>query len=143
LLTNDIGDQIAIKSGFSSGYLGEGPTRFSYVLQFLYAYGAKIDECIVDEAIVARLDNSALTVSDLEKINAVKPVRANRWRNYVLERHENALDRRIWAEFPHVIPFAVIDSRTLDLTLSFWANPDDKLLKAYRRLEDAVRERTA
>jgi hypothetical protein len=41
-----------------------------------------------------------------------------------------------------VIPFAIIDSRLLDLARSFWDDPDDKLLKGYRRLEDIIRERT-
>jgi Protein of unknown function (Hypoth_ymh) len=143
LLTNAIGDRIAIKSGFSSGYLGEGPRRFSYALQFLEAHGAKIGECVVDEAVLARLDNSALTISDLEGIDAAKPVRPQRWYNYVLERHrEDLCDGRLWDEFPRVMPFAIIDSRIIDLSLSFWENPDDKLLKGYRRLEDLVRERT-
>lgn len=30
----------------------------------------------------------------------------------------------------------------MDLAISFWEAPDDKLLKGYRRLEDLVRERT-
>jgi Protein of unknown function (Hypoth_ymh) len=50
--------------------------------------------------------------------------------------------KTIWLEFPPVIPFAIIDPRIIDLALSFWENPDDKLLKGYRRLEDAIRKRT-
>jgi hypothetical protein len=143
LLTNDIGDSIAIKSGFSSGYGGEGPRRFSYSLQFLVAHGAEIDECEVDETVIDRLDQSALTTSDIETICAAKPIRPSRWHDYVFDKHyEGARDGTLWREFRAVIPFAIIDSRVMDLALSFWENPDDKLLKGYRRLEDIVRERT-
>jgi hypothetical protein len=142
LLTNAIGDRIVIKCGFSSGYVGEGPRRFSYALLFLEAHGAKIDECAVDEAVIVRLDNSALTISDIGNIDAAKPIRPQRWDDYVLERpHERARAGRLWDEFPRVMPFAIVDNRIIDLALSFWENPDDKLLKGYRRLEDLVRER--
>src|SRR6266446_8419426 len=120
LLTNNVGDRIAIKSGFSSGYGGEGPRRFSCALQFLNTHGAEIDECEVDEVLIARLDNSALTTSDLENIDSTKPVRPSRWNNYVLEKHhKSARDLTLWGEFPRVIPFAIIDTRIIDLALSF------------------------
>lgn len=143
LLTYGVGDLIAIKSGFSSGYGGEGPRRFSYALQFLRAHGSEIDEYEVGDAVIERLDKSALTTSDLENIDAAKPIRPSRWYDYMLEKHyERARDGSLWQEFPPVIPFTIIDSRIIDLALSFWENADDKLLKGYRRLEDAVRERT-
>jgi hypothetical protein len=143
LLTNDVGDVIAVKSGFSSGYGGTGPTCFSYVLKILYLHGVEIDECEVDEGLIERIDYSALTVEDLEEIETAKPIRPSRWSDYIREMHyESASDKTIWTEFPPVIPFAVIDPRIIDLALSFWDSPDDKLLKGYRRLEEAVRNRT-
>jgi hypothetical protein len=48
----------------------------------------------------------------------------------------------LWREFPTVIPFAVIDPRLMDLALSFWNAPNDKIFEAYRRLEDTIRSRT-
>ncbi len=39
LLTNKVGDQIAVKSGFSSGYEGTGPACFSASLQLLDSHG--------------------------------------------------------------------------------------------------------
>jgi hypothetical protein len=38
LLTVHVGDIVAVKSGFASGYLGEGPRTFSYVLEVLEAH---------------------------------------------------------------------------------------------------------
>jgi hypothetical protein len=66
LLTDEVGDPIAVKSGFASGYAGHGPRTFAYVLQLLESHGAKIEEHDVDESIIQRVDLSALTLSDLK-----------------------------------------------------------------------------
>jgi hypothetical protein len=143
VLTTEVGDRIAIKSGFSSGYGSTGPSCFSATLQLLNSHGAEIDECEVEEALMERLDRSGLIVGDLDRVDASAPIRPSRWPEYVLERHQDqAHGGTLWREFPAVIPFAVIDARIMDLALSFWKSPDEKLLKAYRRLEDIVRKRT-
>ena len=143
LLTSAIGDLIAVKSGFSSGYSGKGPKCFSATLQLLDSHGAEIDECLVEESTIDRLDNSALTIADVENLTKANAVRPVRWFQYVSYQHEDqALNGTLWREFPPVVPFAIIDSRIMDLARTFWANPDNNLLRGYRRLEDLVRERT-
>lgn len=143
LLTKENGDRIAVPAGFSSGYGGTGPTCLSVVLQLLDTHGAELDECDVDEPLLERLNRSGLTVTDIERINATRPVRPSRWPDYVMERHfKAAREGKLWTEFPPVIPFAIIDDRIMDLARSFWDDPDDKLIKGYRRLEDIVRKRT-
>jgi hypothetical protein len=143
LLTVNVGDIVAVKSGFSSGYLGEGPRTFSYVLQVLDAYGVEIDEYIVSAEVIERLDMSSLTQADLEAIEAARPVRPRRWGDYILEPYDERKRTGIlWENFPPVIPFAVIDGRITDLAISFWEGPDDRLMTGYRRLEDILRERT-
>ena len=42
LLFTEVGDPIAIRSGFASGYGGTGPRGLSRVLQFLDAHGIEI-----------------------------------------------------------------------------------------------------
>jgi hypothetical protein len=143
LLTVGVGDLIAIKSGFGSGYGGEGPHAFSYVLQLLETHGAEIDEYFVPEELLDRLDASALRTTDLETLDAARPVRPTRWHDYVLEGDwDTRRTGTTWREFLPVIPFAIIDARLADLALSFWEGPDDKLMTGYRRLEDLIRERT-
>lgn len=144
LLTVNEGDLVAIKSGFASGYGGGGPHGFSYVLQVLEKHGAEIVEYEVDSAFLDRLDRSALSNDDLEALENSKPRRPSRWHDYIDEKHfKQAHDGTLWlAEFPSVIPFAVVDPRIMDLALDFWTNPDSSLLDGYRRLEDIVRERT-
>jgi len=75
LLTINVGDVVAVKSGFGSGYLGEGSRTFSYVLQLLDAYGTEIDEYEVADAVMERLDSSSLRMSDLKRLDGARPVR--------------------------------------------------------------------
>lgn len=143
LLTNSIGDKIAIKSGFATGYGGEGPRRFSYTLHLLNTHKVEIDECVVSKRLFERLEFSGLTLADLKRIERVKPVRPSRWYDYVVE-YEAFFEKRnaLWREFPPTIPYSIIDSRLVDLVIDFWEGPDARLMKGYRRLEDIVRERT-
>jgi len=143
LLRDCDGDLIAIKSGFSSGYGGEGPHALSYALQLLYFHGSEISEYVVDQYMLDRLDSSALTSNDIVEIDSLKRIIPTRWHEYIFDRDMD-LEKsgRIWIEFPPVIPYSIIDSRLIDLAVSFWDNPDDKLMTGYRRLEDIVRKRT-
>jgi len=143
LLTINVGDLVAVKSGFSSGYAGTGPSGFSYILQLLHAHQAEITEYEVTEELMERLDVSALTQSDIDSIDDAKPIRPSRWPQYVSdEDSKRKQEGTQWAEFRPVIPFAIVDSRITDLALSFWDNPDQSLLTGYRRLEDILRSRT-
>jgi hypothetical protein len=143
LLTVNVGDVIAIKSGFSSGYRGEGPHGFSFVLELLEAHGAKIEEHQVSAELIERVDNSALTERDLESIELSRSVRPTRWHDYIIdERWEGDDYARLWQEFDPIIPFAIVDSRITDLAFRFFQFPDACLVNGYRRLEDIVRKRT-
>jgi hypothetical protein len=143
ILTLEVGDLIAVKSGFGSGYGGTGSTCFSIALQLLNAHHVEIDEWVADQTLIARLDESALTTDDIESISTGKAVRPSRWPEYILERHrEQGTDGTLWREFPPLIPFSIIDSRIMDLAINFWGDPDSNLMRGYRRLEDIVRERT-
>src|SRR6266567_6139911 len=44
LLSVNCDDIVAVKSGFGSGYMGEGSHGFSFVLALLKAHGAEIEE---------------------------------------------------------------------------------------------------
>jgi hypothetical protein len=143
LLKINTGDTVAIKSGFGSGYNGEGPRTFSYILMLLDAHCDDIEEIEVGSALQKRLDKSALTSSDIEFLSTAKVVGPLRWYDYIWEKHFDMREEgTLWEEFHPVVPFSIMDSRIMDLAISFWDNPDDKLLTGYRRLEDIMRERT-
>lgn len=141
LLWSEYRDDVAIKSGFSSGYRGEGPRGLSFVLHLLDDYGAEIEEVAVTEDFIERLDKSSLTRMDLKHIKGARPLRPTRWHDYIFEEHyENR--QPFFQELRPSIPLAIIDGRIFDLALNFFDSPDQKLLTGYRRLEDIVRKRT-
>jgi hypothetical protein len=144
LLTLGEIDVVAVKSGFGSGYHGEGARTFSYILGLLRVHSAQLEEYAIEEAIFERLDLSALTVDDLDQIDAMQPCRPRRFYDYIFEEDwDRKVAGNLWVHFPAVIPFRIIDPRIMDLALSFFERPDDRLLAGYRRLEDLVRERTS
>lgn len=143
LLLTVNGDSVAVKSGFASGYGGEGPRRFSYVIQLLKTHGVEIEEYEVNANFLERLDQSALTVADLKNLRSTKQVRPTRWHEYVFDKHyEQFRNGTLWQEFTPVIPFGIIDSRLTDLAVSFWDNANGNIFTGYTRLEDIVRKRT-
>jgi hypothetical protein len=143
LLSVDSGDLVAVKSGFASGYSGTGAHAFSFVLALLYAHGVDIEEHEVDEAVLSRVDMSALTSTDISRLDKAKPKRPKHWADYVFkDDFESIRAGTLWHRFKAVIPFAIVDARIKDLALKFDEQPDDCLLKGYRRLEDYVRDRT-
>ncbi len=143
LVTVNEDDKVAIKSGFSSGYNGEGPRAFAKVLQLFIDHEIDIDEVEVKQDLLDRLDLSALTVQDIEHIDSLDVVLPTRVFDYIYDSfgHGHALGDQ-WRGFPAVLPFSVIDRRLADLALRFRTEPGDALLQGFRRLEDTVRSRT-
>lgn len=140
LLTLRYDIQVIIKGGFASGYNGEAPKGYAFVLNLLRNYTDNINEYIISKSIFERISNSSLTVKDLEYINSINPVRPNRWYDSAY-LHKNR-ECSTFSEFPLTIPMALLDSRLIELALDFDKNPDNVIMGAYRKLESIVRERT-
>lgn len=143
LLYLEYGRKVAIKTGFTSGYPGEGPRGLATALRFLDRLNVKISEYAVSPSIINRLNLSALTEADLEKIEKSCLVHGNKWREYIyafdLNRHEEEVEFR--GQFLYELPLRLIDLRLLDLALAFQNDPDAALMSGFRRLEDALRKR--
>lgn len=143
LVTCEPGDQIAIKSGFGSGYGGTGPHALADALLVLHASNIEVQEVEVSKALLDRLDDSALTRADIELIAQTRPVRPSRWTEYVVAIHGvEGFDKSVWRNFKPVMPWAIIDARITDLALEFFHAPDKAIMTGFRRLEDLVRTRT-
>ncbi|MFK4002282.1 TIGR02391 family protein [Psychrobacter namhaensis] len=140
LLTLRYDIQVIIKGGFASGYSGEGPKGYAFVLNLLRNYTDSINEYIISKSIFESVSNSSLTVKDIEYINSIKPVRPARWYDSAYIHQER--ERSIFSEFPLTIPMALLDPRLIELALDFNRNPDSAIMGAYRKLESIVRERT-
>ena len=136
-------DFVAVKSGFTSGYAGEGPKTLSELLAVLDGFGIEVEEYRVEQAVIDAIDASALSSAALDHVLALCPVRP--WRLYEYELpgwSPAAKEQQFVDHFPLCIPYAAIDARLMDLAITFWEDPDAKLLSAFRRLEDIVRQRT-
>lgn len=141
LLSARHGD-IAIKSGFSSGYSGEGPAALAGALNSLAAANIDIEEVEAPAQLLDRLDLSAMTMADLDLIHHRPPIRPSRWYDYVYAVHRDDAERnRAWSSYPEVMPWHLIDSRLHDLAATFAEDPDRAILEGFRRLEDIVRKR--
>lgn len=136
-------DRVAVKSGFSSGYGGEGPRALARALQLLLDHGVDVEEVEVERAVLDRLDASGLTARDLEAIDAAQNVRPTRIYDYIYDAVGAVKSLGMhWSRFPAVLPYSIIDRRIADLALRFLEEPNDTLLQGFRRLEDTVRQRT-
>ncbi|KAF7770109.1 hypothetical protein PCIT_a3068 [Pseudoalteromonas citrea] len=140
LLNVDVDVDIAIKSGFTSGYSGEGPRSFAYILSLLRNFADDIDEYRVSRDFIRRINSSALTLQDLEWLVAQEPIRPQQWYEYIYDhRHNNSS----WIDdFPAEIPLSLIDKRLLEVAISFKENPDNALMTGYRLLERLVKEKS-
>ena len=145
ILTINNGQLVVIGSGFSSGYGGGGCKGLSKALQLLSRHKAEIKEVEIKSEVMNRLERRCLLQSDIESIESSNYVRPNRYYDYIFFdtklSEEVYGDRELNLLFPPVIPLAIIDTRILDLALSFEEQPDLSLLSGYRRLEGLVREK--
>ncbi|MFH7326452.1 TIGR02391 family protein [Desulfurivibrio sp. C05AmB] len=134
---------VGIKSGFASGYPGEGPRGLATALRFFDKLDIPITEYAVPSSLLERLDVSALTLADLKKIDQSRPVLGNRWRDYMYPFYldDNARDIEFQKQFEYEVPMRLIDIRILDLAISLPNSPDAALFSGYRRLEDTFRKR--
>jgi hypothetical protein len=143
-LIND-SELVAIKSGFSSGYIGEGPRGLSFALELLYSLDKSVREYVVGEKVIDRIDTSCLMQSDLEELSSRKNIFSLGGYEYILRADSG----KTWLEsrelnylFPEEIPLGIVDSRIIDLAINFKHNPDSAIMNGYKRLEEIVRRRT-
>lgn len=142
LLTTAVGDLVGVKSGFTSGYSGQGPRGFSTALSLIHWHRIEMEEVEVSEEVIERLDYSALTRRDMERVTALRPLRPQRLWEYISEQDYLAAVRgNPWRYSRKVIPLSILDERIAEFARDFWDDPDGALIKIHRRLETIVRVR--
>lgn len=140
ILHNQHSQLFIIRSGFRSGYDGTAPWGLATALQMLQRHKVEIEELEVSLEFIKKLDNALLTENDIEQLAMSKPVRPHRWYSYVIPYLQNPDE--IKSYYPVQLPFWLIDNRIFDLALCFSEDKDATIVKAYRRLEDTVRQRS-
>lgn len=132
-----------IRSGFTSGYIGEGPRGLATALTLLKRHQIETEEILVSSKILRRANNSTLNDSEIELLFKQEIIRPIRLHDYIYpftkEVSETHKSKRY---YPLELPYSILDDRIFDLALLFKQDPDSALLKAYKRLEDIIRDRT-
>ncbi len=132
-----------IRSGFKSGYPGEGPKGLAKALALLNKHRIETEEALVSPKLLNKLNNSSLSDQDIDFIFQQKIIRPTRLHDYIYP-FENEVTQIFKSKryYPLELPYSIIDDRIFDLALLFKQDPDSALTKAYKRLEDIVRTRT-
>lgn len=132
-----------IRSGFSSGYPGEGPKGLAKALAILRKHEIDIEEVLIPSKLLNKLNKSLLTDQDIDFIFQQKIIRPIRLHDYIYpfggQVNQTLKQKRYYLL---ELPYSIIDDRIFDLALLFKQDPDSALSKAYKRLEDIIRERT-
>ncbi|WP_127494033.1 TIGR02391 family protein [Acinetobacter calcoaceticus] len=132
-----------IRSGFTSGYMGEGPRGLATALTLLKRHEIETEEILVSSKILRKANNSTLNDSEIGLLFKQEIIRPIRLHDYIYpftkEVSETQKSKRY---YPLELPYSILDDRIFDLALLFKHDPDSALLKAYKRLEDIIRDRT-
>ena len=143
LLLTTVGELVAVRSGFASGYDGEAPRGLSTVLSLLQSFGIFTFEIVVSAALLKRLNGAKLSADDVRLVTGAPPAFGGDAFHHMTVKHASSNRGELLVRsFLPVVPFGVLDPRLVDLAVTFWDEPDDRLMKGYRRLEDLVRKRT-
>ncbi|MHA3083479.1 TIGR02391 family protein [Acinetobacter sp. ANC 5383] len=144
LIVKDIFDSyFVIRSGFASGYSGEGAKGLATALCLLEKHQIETEEILVSSKILNKLNHSSLSDVDIDSLFHQEIVRPIRLHDYIYPFRTEVLEvYNSKRYYPLEIPYSIIDDRIFDLALLFKQDADSALSKAYKRLEDIVRERT-
>jgi hypothetical protein len=143
----DIGDPepIAIRSGFTSGYSGEGPAGLAIALHLFHWFNVEVEEVLVDSKFLARIEVAQLSAVDvawIREANTVRPIRIHDYMHSGLQgRGSPYLLMR--EQFSPSAPWFALDQRLKDLALALFHSPDRAVFEAFRRLESTVNDRCA
>lgn len=129
-----------IRSGFTSGYQGEGPKGLASSLQLFLKHNIEVEEIHISKKLMKKLNQASLSDLDLDNILKAQYIRPiQRYEHiysiYKTTDYQHYNDRY----YPEILPFHLIDTRIFDLALKFNDDPNYSILTAYTRLEDIVK----
>ena len=136
-------EDIIIRPGFASGYPGEGPAGLAIAIELLYRHRIELEELVVTSGFMSRAASASLTSADMTQIDdakAVRPIRLSDYTWKVLDER-GGKEASLRSQFPLLPNFGLLDARLLDLALLLEADPDSAISKAFRLLEETVRNR--
>jgi len=133
-------EDVLVRPGFASGYLGEGAAGLAIVLLMLKDHRIDVEEVLVSAGFMTRAAESRLTRADVARIDSCRAVRPHRLSDYTWK----VLDARgggracVRKQYPLLPPFGLLDPRLRELALQLQSDPDAAISKAFRLLEESV-----
>lgn len=132
-----------VRSGFTSGYMGEGPKGLASSLQLLLKHQIDIEEVNISEKLMKKVNKALILESDVKHILESKFVRPLRIHEYIYTIYETLEYQQINdRHYPIELSYHLIDPRIFDLALKFKEEPNNAIMTAYARLEDILRHKT-
>ncbi|AXY57083.1 TIGR02391 family protein [Acinetobacter chinensis] len=131
-----------IRSGFRSGYPGEGPKGLASSLQLLLKHNIAVDEINISEKLMKKINHSSLPDTDIEIMLKTEVVRPTNIYEYIYEIYKTT-EYQVTNDryYPTELPYHLIDSQILDLALKFNDDPNRSIFNAFIRLENIVQNR--
>lgn len=131
-----------IRSGFTSGYQGEGPKGLASSLQLFLKHNIKVEEVYISKKIMKKVNQASLSDNQLENILKIEYIRPLQIHEYIYAIY-NTLEYQVKNDryYPTELPYHLIDSRILDLALKFNDDPNRSIFNAFIRLENIVQKR--
>lgn len=131
-----------IRSGFSSGYFGEGPKGLASSLQLLLKHNIAVEEINISEKLMKKVNHSSLSDADIKIMLTTRVVRPTNIYEYIYAIYKTT-EYQVTNDryYPTELPYHLIDSRILDLALKFNDDPNRSIFNAFIRLENIVQTR--
>lgn len=107
-------EPIFIRCGFTSGYPGEGPAGLAIALHLFSRFEVDVEEILVSEGLLTRLNESRLTKADLRFIADADVIRPIRTHDYKFDglQHRGTPDEEMRRQFAPSVPWFVLDDRS-------------------------------
>lgn len=134
---------ILIRSGFASGYPGQGPAGLAIALLLFERHRIDVEEVLISKDLMDKVAESRITRRDLEMIresNVVRPWRLSDYTYGVLSGRGGDRAETV-RQYPLMLPFGLLDDRLWDLALTLHEDSDSAIYKACRALEERVAKR--
>lgn len=133
---------VLTRSGFTSGYNGEGPAGLAYILLLLKSFNIDITETKVSKKLMDKLNSSKISITEIQSVFEAKGGYLGIDDYIYFSRNRDIRKEQTWSRFPVTIPYKLIDARLHDLILDYHEKPDSSLSSGFRRLEDILKTRT-
>lgn len=131
-----------IRSGFTSGYPGEGPKGLAKVFRLAQFFNIQIREFNVNEDWLKKVNYGQVTQADvqgLDQYRSKEPTACYDYLDALPFKYDDV--KGIFNLFKEIIPYSIIDPAISDLLEKFKLNPGETLSNGYKRLEQHLQEK--